>query len=198
MDTSDCKAPFARAQLKLFLDAQILEKLERLQQQEEIRLAELDDLVECPFCDFKAVCPPVELDREFRCQNPDCEKVSCRLCSQVTHVPVSCEEAKLNNKTTVRHAVEEAMTEALVRTCNKCKNKFIKEIGCNKMTCPRCGNKQCYICSETIKDYSHFDRGTCQMSDDTTLRHREEVAKAEKEARERLLVENRKNRPSIL
>jgi hypothetical protein len=52
--------------------------------------------------------------------------------------------------------VEEAMTAAFVRVCNKCKKEFLKEDGCNKMKCP-CGNSQCYICSQNVEDYGHFD-----------------------------------------
>jgi Na+-translocating ferredoxin:NAD+ oxidoreductase RnfC subunit len=49
-------------QLTRCLDPKTLSALERLQQQEEIRLAGFKDLAECPFCDYKAICPPVEMD----------------------------------------------------------------------------------------------------------------------------------------
>lgn len=76
MDFSDCKATFSRDQRTRFLDGKTIEKLERLQQQEEIRLAGLENLSTCPFCDFSAICPSIEEDREFRCYNPHCEEVS--------------------------------------------------------------------------------------------------------------------------
>ena len=38
-----------------------------------------------------------------------------------------------------RHKVEEAMTDALLRTCSKCKKEFFKTEGCNKIVCS-CGN----------------------------------------------------------
>jgi hypothetical protein len=41
-----------------------------------------------------------------------------------------------------RHALEEAMGIALVRSCNKCKTKLKKESGCNKMTCCKCHKTQ--------------------------------------------------------
>ncbi len=75
MDFSDCNATFSRDQRLRFLDEKTIEKLERLQQQEELRLADLDNLSTCPFCDFAAICPPIEEDREFRCHNPRCEEV---------------------------------------------------------------------------------------------------------------------------
>jgi TRIAD3 protein (E3 ubiquitin-protein ligase RNF216) len=34
------------------------------------------------------------------------------------------------------------MSAALIRHCNKCKHPFIKEQGCNKMTCTHCRNLQ--------------------------------------------------------
>ena len=75
MDFSDCDATFSREQRLRFLDGKTIEKLERLQQQDELRLAELDNLSSCPFCDFAAICPPIEEDREFRCHNPECYEV---------------------------------------------------------------------------------------------------------------------------
>lgn len=75
MDESGCTATFSRQERERFLDPKSIEKLERLQQQDEIRLADLQNLCACPFCDFAAICPPIEEDREFRCHNPECEEV---------------------------------------------------------------------------------------------------------------------------
>jgi TRIAD3 protein (E3 ubiquitin-protein ligase RNF216) len=33
-----------------------------------------------------------------------------------------------------RHAIEDAMSDALIRKCPKCEKPFIKEAGCNKIT----------------------------------------------------------------
>ncbi|KAF2189577.1 hypothetical protein K469DRAFT_562812 [Zopfia rhizophila CBS 207.26] len=181
--TVECKATFTRQQLQAFLDAKSFERLERLQQQEDIRNAGLEDLAECPFCDFKAECPPVEIDKEFRCLNPECGKTSCRLCDKETHIPMSCEEAEKESKVTVRHTLEEAMSKALIRFCNKCKHPFIKEYGCNKMTCTNCRNTQCYICSKDVSGYDHFSDNShpnrCPLHDNVEARHEEEVKKAE-------------------
>ncbi|KAI9842188.1 MAG: hypothetical protein M1837_007401 [Sclerophora amabilis] len=171
-----------------------MQLLSRLQQQEELRMAEIEDLTKCPFCDFAAVCEPVEVDREFSCQAEECMRVTCRLCQKESHLPLSCEDNSKENHITIRHALEEARTEALVRSCRKCQNKFIKESGCNKMTCPRCRNVQCYICNKSINHYSHFaerstqadSSGLCPLYDDTDQRHEKEVADAEKVALEKL------------
>ena len=91
------------------------------------------------------------------------------------------------------------MTEALVRSCQKCKNKYIKEFGCNKMMCTRCSSIQCYVCSKDItKDgYTHFNEsarggrpGQCPLFDNTEQRHDEDVKKAEQKALEKVRAEN--------
>lgn len=138
----ECKGAFSRAQLQQILGEQSFDRLEHMQQQQDIAAAGLDFLSECPFCDFKAECLPVEVDKEFRCLNTKCGKTSCRLCNKETHIPLNCEEANKDGKLTKRHVVEEAMTAALIRKCNKCRHPFIKEHGCNKMKCPNCGNTQ--------------------------------------------------------
>lgn len=190
---ASCGGTFTRSQLQSFLGEKTFERLEHLQQQEDLRDAGLDFLDECPFCDFKAECLPVEIDKEFRCQNPKCGKTSCRLCHKETHIPKTCDEVKKDDNLSVRHKVEEAKSEALIRHCNRCKNPFVKEFGCNKMTCTKCHNMQCYVCSKNIKNYDHFGNGRCPLHDNQEDRHEQEVQKAEAEA----LAKIRQERPDI-
>jgi TRIAD3 protein (E3 ubiquitin-protein ligase RNF216) len=101
-----------------------------------LRSAEIEGLVKCPFCDYAAICPPIEEDKEFRCENPECKAslprssrfcfalisgigmdVTCRHCQRKSHLPLSCTEAMKDDKIAIRHVVEEAMTQALVRKC---------------------------------------------------------------------------------
>ncbi|KAH0545580.1 hypothetical protein FGG08_000411 [Glutinoglossum americanum] len=207
MDGSGCTAEFSRQQIQRFLDDKTLSALERIQQDDEIRMAELDGLTKCPFCDFGAICPPVEVDREFRCRNSDCEKTSCRLCRQETHIPLSCEAFAKENRSTIRHAVEEAMTEALVRSCRRmvaikwCAPAAVLFNG------KSCGNRGVnmlylteisYVCSKTITNgYGHFDdshrgggKGNCPLFDNTDQRHEDEVKNAEKAALAKIRAEN--------
>ena len=100
-----------------FLSRKSTQILDRLQQQEELSAAGLEGLTNCPFCDFSAICESVEIDKEFRCMNPECERISCRLCMKETHVPLTCSQHEKDSKLNVRHAVEEAMSEALFRKC---------------------------------------------------------------------------------
>ncbi|KAK3677874.1 hypothetical protein LTR78_001969 [Recurvomyces mirabilis] len=203
--TAGCSAPYPPNQLNLLSNKQLLAKLAELEQEKAIRDAELEDLEECPCCDYKAILPPIEEDFEFRCANPECEMVTCRRCKAKSHIPLSCEEHAKDNKLKSQHTVEEAMTAALVRSCNKCKKQFIKQDGCNKMTCPSCSNLQCYVCSQSITSYDHFDqtphranvtggngKKKCPLYDANGVeeRHEREVKEAEEAARRKVLEEN--------
>ena len=62
-----------------FLSKSSKHALSRIQQEEVLRIAKLDGLVNCPFCDYAAICPDVETDKEFRCMNLDCKNGSMHL-----------------------------------------------------------------------------------------------------------------------
>lgn len=197
MDGSGCTASFSHDQKERFLDAKSLETLDRMQQQTELRLAKLPNYVDCPFCDFGAICPPVHVDKEFRCGNEKCEKVSCRLCKLESHLPLTCEESRKENGISERHIIEEARTLALLRTCPKCKVSILKEDGCNKVVCT-CGGMLCDYCGKDISavGYVHFDGGTgpagkkCPTYDNFRVRRNKEVEKAEAEALKKIHREN--------
>ncbi|KAL6155735.1 hypothetical protein ACJQWK_05555 [Exserohilum turcicum] len=189
----NCNGIFLRGQLQEALSEKTFERLEHMQQMEDLKAAGLDFLSECPFCDFRMECPPIEVDKEFRCQSAKCGKTSCRLCQKESHIPMTCEESKKDSQITLRHVVEEAMSAALIRHCNKCKHPFIKEFGCNKMTCTHCRNLQCYVCSKNVTDYSHFGEtsaGKCPLHDNIEERHEQEVKKAAGEAMAKVRAEN--------
>ncbi|PKK50754.1 hypothetical protein CI102_5891, partial [Trichoderma harzianum] len=150
-----CSAPFSLTERAKFLDKGLVTALERIEQDAVLRAANIEGLVQCPFCSFAAICVPEKENREFPCQNPDCLVVSCRLCRAESHVPLSCEEATQKAGFSARHEIEEAMSSALIRKCNKCSTPFIKILGCNKVSCTRCGNIQCDVCSKNC-DYNHF------------------------------------------
>ncbi|XP_072747175.1 uncharacterized protein [Anoplolepis gracilipes] len=127
-------------------------------QEAEVMAAGLEGLVSCPFCHFASIPPPE--DKVFKCLNPNCMKESCRLCKELNHIPLKCNEVKSD---VARLYLEEKMTEALVRKCYKCGRTFFKEEGCNKMTCP-CGAQMCYICDKPVIDYKHFQGQGVQNS----------------------------------
>ncbi|KAF3800802.1 hypothetical protein GCG54_00009473, partial [Colletotrichum gloeosporioides] len=180
----------------IFLDDKLQAALDRIEFEAALQAQGFENLSACPFCPYAADCPPIEEDKEFRCANPECEIVSCRLCKEETHVPRTCEEAAAENGISERRKIEEAMSEALIRKCNKCGTPFIKEEGCNKMTCtrPGCRNVQCYVCSKSCA-YDHFDdaarggkKGNCPLFEQTEVRHEKEVRQAEEEARQKVLA----------
>ncbi|KAJ4011736.1 hypothetical protein NW752_008747 [Fusarium irregulare] len=210
MSTEGCKAGFSRKERGKFLPPSLASALDRIEQAECLRLAGLPDLAHCPFCSYAEEYPPVAINKEFQCRKPDCMVTSCRVCNLATHLPKTCEEAAEEDARdkglVVRRQVEEAMSQALIRNCNKCNTPFIKEDGCNKMTCskPGCRNVQCYVCSKSC-DYSHFDRperggkvGNCPLFDNVAERHVREVEKAEEETKQKVLEENPGLEPELL
>ncbi|ODQ55001.1 hypothetical protein SAICODRAFT_89121 [Saitoella complicata NRRL Y-17804] len=203
MDGSGCKSLFVMSEVRHFLPEKNLEALLRIQQEEELRMADLEGLVRCPFCDYAEVIENPD-DKEFRCKNEGCLEVSCRLCQLKSHIPKSCEEVAQDQKIDVRHAVEEAMSQALIRNCNSCKTPFFKEEGCNKMTCTKCRHQQCYICGVSVKNYDHFHdvrdasgrivkKTPCPLYDDTHARNDQEV----KAASEAAIAKQRVQRPDM-
>ncbi|KAL6694144.1 hypothetical protein J3F84DRAFT_395823 [Trichoderma pleuroticola] len=181
-----CSAPFSLTERAKFLDKGLTTALERIEQDAELRAANIEGLVQCPFCSFAAICVSEEENREFPCQNPDCLVVSCRLCRGESHVPISCEEALQKTGFSARREIEEAMSSALIRKCNKCSTPFIKTLGCNKVSCTRCGNIQC------DENQPKTDAGAkgCPLYDNTEHRYAREVDAAEKETRRRLVKEH--------
>ena len=198
MSTDVCEAGYSVTQRQLFLDANLTTALDRIEAETVLRLAGIENLASCPFCSYAAEYPPIEHERLFHCQRESCAKTSCRLCQKESHIPKTCKENAKDIGLDVRREVEEAMTAALVRLCNKCKGPFIKEDGCNKMNCP-CGNIQCYVCSKSCQ-YNHFDderrggkAGNCPLFDDVNKRHEDETKRAEE-----LIVEKlRKEHPEV-
>jgi len=188
----------ADKQRSQFLDEKATIGLERNHQEANLRAAGFENLASCPFCPYAADYPPVEVNSEFECKRPECEKISCRRCKAESHIPKSCEEHAKENGLSIRRQIEEAMSAALIRKCNRCGTPFVKEEGCNKMTCtaPNCRNVQCYVCSKSCS-YDHFNdttrggkAGNCPLFESTEARHEDDVQKAEKEALERVRAEH--------
>ncbi|KIY74350.1 hypothetical protein CYLTODRAFT_416193 [Cylindrobasidium torrendii FP15055 ss-10] len=204
MDQSGCKAPFPDSELKRLLSDKLWDLYERLKQRKDIEAAGLDNLEECPLCDYKCVIDNPD-EKLFRCGNEEtCGAVTCRQCKKADHLPKTCKEMEEDKHLDGRHAVEEAMTAALVRNCPKCTRAFMKEAGCNKMLCPNCNTLSCYICREIIKGYEHFNQNLpaghpqqrksssskCMLWDNVESRHADEVKAAAKLAQERYRAEN--------
>lgn len=70
-----CKSEFPRREVLRFLDEKLILALEKNEQEEVLRIADLKGLTKCPFCDYAAICAPIDEDKEFRCGNPDCRQL---------------------------------------------------------------------------------------------------------------------------
>ncbi|KAI4603646.1 hypothetical protein KJ359_003462 [Pestalotiopsis sp. 9143b] len=96
------------------------------------------------------------LGLKFNCRNPECRRSSCMSCSKAWADIHICHESSL---VALRTQVEQAMSMAIKRVCPRCNTSFVKNAGCNKLTCP-CGYKMCYVCRKDIgsstEGYQHF------------------------------------------
>lgn len=150
---TDCNAEFSLKVLRTVLKPVLFSRMVQMKQLEELQAAGIQDLESCPFCDFATIPPPDS--KVFLCYNQNCMRDSCRKCKRPNHIPLRCDEVE-SKEVKMRTYIENRMTDALVRSCWKCKKQFIKEAGCNKMTCT-CGALMCYICRQPVTNYSHFN-----------------------------------------
>lgn len=165
---SGCRAQLPRSELARVLSAALLASFDQRLEKASIEAALLRGAItveKCPFCDFVMEMDlPPEDNKVFVCQSEQCGKESCRLCNEENHIPKRCSEMEKKAQTGHRVTVEESMSAALIRECLSCKAKgvasrFVKEDGCNKMTCPKCHGFVCYQCNEMIEKkvgYGHF------------------------------------------
>ncbi|KEP51063.1 pectinesterase [Rhizoctonia solani 123E] len=217
MDLTGCRAPFPDEQLQRVLSPETLNLVYRLRRNKDIDDAKIRGLEYCPFCDYAYII--MDDGPTFVCQGPNCKVVSCRKCRRVEHGGKSCEDIAQQEKSSQgEHAIAEAMTKALIRDCPECKTPFMKESGCNKMDCSKCGTVSCYICRQRvpkISPYTHFDRDPdayhlppdrrkCPLWDidrsgraggSPTRLHNEAVTRAEREARARHAAQPKLNAP---
>ena len=136
----DCTSGFDRRTLEKALTQNTLDKYDSMQCALSLQAADLECMVECPRCQFK-----VELSSDQKilvCPVKSCKYESCRECGEAAHIPLRCDEVEKKEETKGRITVEEAISQAKIRNCPKCKKAFLKESGCNKITCG-CGHKSC-------------------------------------------------------
>ncbi|KKY21999.1 putative ring finger protein [Diplodia seriata] len=91
----------------------------------------------------------------FTCAAPACGRASCLACHKAWRDPHVCHESALAS---LRTHVENAVSNAVKRTCPRCNTSFLKSGGCNKLVCV-CGYAMCYVCRQRItadEGYRHF------------------------------------------
>ncbi|UJR37235.1 hypothetical protein I4U23_029944 [Adineta vaga] len=175
---SSCPGEYTMRLVSELLPPKDLKRLNRRIQEENIRQAEIDGLECCPYCPYAVIVDNPD-DKIFRCLNPECMKETCRLCKEPNHIPLRCDEVEKGMELEMRKFIEEHVTEAMIRKCPRCTQRFYKVEGCNKMTCSSCGLFICYVCRETINGYDHFTNNEkCTLSNQSDKIHYEETIQA--------------------
>ncbi|KAL3117271.1 hypothetical protein niasHT_007674 [Heterodera trifolii] len=155
-----CKNPILYSDIRILLKREVRRKLDERIVEENIGMASLQNLERCKLCNF-AIEMEVDktVNKVFDCLN--CSAKFCRLCERrwdEDHFGISCDELDTKTKKDKKEReLEKKLNEAVIRKCPRCGLAFMKDEGCNKMTC-RCGMKQCYLCRQSNIDYSHFCR----------------------------------------
>ncbi|XP_025200345.1 E3 ubiquitin-protein ligase RNF216-like [Melanaphis sacchari] len=194
---ADCGEEFNLSMIKSIVDDKLYQRIMRLKQAQEIKAADIEGLETCAFCDYSVILSP-DL-KIINCLNPECKKETCRECREESHFPYRCDQIEKAPEVQVRTMIENKMTEVLIRICYYCKRKFVKEDGCNKMTCS-CGKQMCYICRQPVdSNYTHFYHQTvmenkCPLYTDENIVHATAV-----EAAARLIINELKmKKPELL
>lgn len=123
-----CTGTIEMAYIKAAVDPRSATRLESMQQQNDLReafdatgagandCAVPGRLEQCPGCEYQAWTDDHSKATLFECQNPDCRQITCRACREKAHWGVSCKATKA--KPTIAHAVEDALSDRLIRTCS--------------------------------------------------------------------------------
>ncbi|XP_026812205.1 E3 ubiquitin-protein ligase RNF216-like [Rhopalosiphum maidis] len=194
---ANCGEEFNLTMIKSIIDDKLYQRIMRLKQAQEIKAADIEGLETCAFCDYSVILSP-DL-KIINCLNPECKKETCRKCREESHFPYRCDQIEKAPEVQVRTMIENKMTEVLIRICYYCKRKFVKEDGCNKMTCS-CGKQMCYICRQPVdSNYAHFYHqkvmeNKCPLYTDENIVHTTAV-----EAAARLIINELKlKKPELL
>jgi hypothetical protein len=115
------------------------------------------------------ICPQencgmiIEVDINYVHNNIVCHggcKLSwCRNCLITPyHNLKSCIEVETENKSTENgKLISELVEKGKLKFCPQCRAPCIKQDGCNKMICPVCALKWCWICKKDNIDYDHYN-----------------------------------------
>ncbi|CAK5264611.1 unnamed protein product [Mycena citricolor] len=247
IDQSGCKLAFTVAELRRFLTPQLFSLYERVKQSKEVEAAGLDGIEECPFCEFKCIIENEEARKALHLSCRQCKQLDHlpKSCKEVQ------DDKKLDARHEIEEAMTRALmrncprcnkgarspgssaVQSLIR-CSVCQRPRSKHLSryllkrldllqCNKMTCPFCHTKSCYLCRKVITGYDHFlpqspmqpggvgpsrVGGKCVLWDPVDQRHAEEVGRSfssteclfnyslkVKQARDRALKDFRRHNP---
>jgi len=165
--TGDCDNILLMSEVQGFMrenhKEQLLERLGVM----SIAAANLTDFYRCPACAFAVIVD--DMKPNYTC--PQCKRSNCKNCDIEyigDHVGRTCREFVEYREQKIRDRAAAAVRvdEVAVHRCHRCNLQFIKDGGCNKMTCS-CGATQCYLCRARDINYSHFgDDKPCQLFSD--------------------------------
>ncbi|KAA6400082.1 MAG: hypothetical protein EZS28_004394 [Streblomastix strix] len=173
---SDCPGNrYSNETLRLVLSKKKYKMLEELNTFNDLRLANLPGLLQCPFCIYavyiqdnqQGIKPNTGIftginigpgtiqnkkPTELQCQNPLCMKRSCTLCNQIAHKKGElCKALKTSDaENDLKKCVELAVSESIIRQCRKCRTQIMKDKGCNQIRCSVCEYNMCYCCDTII------------------------------------------------
>ena len=172
-NSEKCGGVYDTEILKTVLDADTMSKLAELVEVKEAsaKALKLDNYQLCPFCSrFGCVLIAPAIGE---CEK--CGKHWCATCRREDHGSRHCYELEFKLGTSIRQwcddidrMIHEIMTNQTAHRCPKCKSTFIKEEGCNKITCNKCHAYSCYVCGDLIPkevSYQHFgeSKGLCPL-----------------------------------
>lgn len=117
-----CDGYFPESMIQFALPEKVYTKFQEAIARDAVKLAHIENLIACVACDYK-----VELaaDAGFIMHCPSCGKDTCSLCKEESHIPLKCSEVEKKSQTNARLTLEEAMTEARVRVCHKCRTRYV-------------------------------------------------------------------------
>ncbi|CAF1207605.1 unnamed protein product [Didymodactylos carnosus] len=124
-----CHGEYSMRLLSELLPPKDIERLNKRVQEDNIQQASIDGLETCPYCPYAVIVDNQE-DKVFRCLNPDCMRETCRLCKEINHIPLRCDEVEKGIELEMRKFIEEHVTESMIRKCPRCSTKFYKTDGC--------------------------------------------------------------------
>eukprot|EP01026_Neomeris_dumetosa_P076861 TRINITY_DN82777_c0_g1_i10.p1 TRINITY_DN82777_c0_g1~~TRINITY_DN82777_c0_g1_i10.p1 ORF type:complete len:570 (-),score=70.59 TRINITY_DN82777_c0_g1_i10:386-2095(-) len=180
----ECNKPFSQSTLQRILTQEEYERWETLTLQ--MALDSMADVVYCPRCGGTSLEEGKDL-----AQCPKCLFAFCPMCYMAYHPGGVCvsknEQLQILEERQKRGAAagaqkaeeihrkivnlqNEILSANAVRKeggkdCPQCKFYIVKDGGCNKMTCSKCGTFMCYKCGQKISGYSHFLE-SCILFDD--------------------------------
>ncbi|ESO11070.1 hypothetical protein HELRODRAFT_167602 [Helobdella robusta] len=121
LTTATLQKVLKQATLDKILNKMFEDDVQQLQDEVDREQDYLEELVTCPFCSYAVFITDGGMNKVLKCGNPDCMRESCRLCREPSHIPYGCYEAEQKTEVAARTAIENEMTDAMVRTCYRCK-----------------------------------------------------------------------------